>query len=296
MKKILSLSFWLLIICGMTNAQNVGVGTTTPTEKLDVNGNVNVNGQLKLNGSAGTANQVMMKDASNNPVWGNLSNYQNIAVFDCNNTASTAGANNCPEIWTVPAGVTSILVECWGGGGGGGFSTGGAGGGYVTAKIPVAPASNASLTIGAGGSYAASGINGIVGGTTSFNIGAITISAIGGNGGIFQDIGGNPELGGNFNVIGLINNYFGLVGMSGGVSETNYTQVSTTEFAKIIKFGNGGDAANSIGSGAKGGYVFLGIPTNNISAQRYAPLPGGGGGADYLRGYYGRGGRIIIRW
>ena len=35
-------------------AQNVGVGTATPTEKLDVNGNLNVNGQLKINGNAGT--------------------------------------------------------------------------------------------------------------------------------------------------------------------------------------------------------------------------------------------------
>jgi hypothetical protein len=304
MKKTLSLSFWLLIVCGMTNAQNVGVGTTTPTEKLDVNGNVNVNGQLKLNGNAGTANQVMLKDANNNPVWGDLSSYQNIAVFDCNNTATTTVGNfNCTQPWTVPAGVTTILVECWGGGGGGGGATGGGGGGYITAKINVVAGSVANLTTGAGGVNSNGVQNGIDGGTTSLNIGAITLNANGGFGGRFQNPtaaqGIQVPLGGNFLATGLSNSYFGLVGHAGNLSVVSYAQIGTSSYITMIKYGDGGDAGNMPNSGGNGGYSASGTGnaiSHSIYAQVFASLPGGGGGADVGNGYYGRGGRIIIRW
>jgi hypothetical protein len=301
MKKILSLSFWLLIVCSMTHAQNVGVGTTTPTEKLDVNGNVNVNGQLKLNGNAGTANQVMMKDASNNPVWGDLSSYQNIAVFDCNNINLTLGASNCTQIWTVPAGVTSILVECWGGGGGGGYATGGGGGGYITAKINVAPLSNASLTIGAGGVFAQGTNNGITGGTTSFNIGSFALNATGGVGGSKNNFSFNYNIdlssGGSFSAINFSNNFYGLNGKAGGITERSDFQASASLTSIVYKFGAGGDAGNAVGSGAKGGYFCNnGTNTFTYAAETLAPIPGGGGGADSQYGYSGRGGRIIIRW
>ena len=92
-------------------AQNVGVGTITPAEKLDVNGNINIQGQVKINGVQGNAQQVLMKDVSNNPVWGDLSGYKNVAVFDCINLYGGT-TNNCINTWTVPVGVTDILVEC----------------------------------------------------------------------------------------------------------------------------------------------------------------------------------------
>ncbi len=280
----------------------MGVGTTTPTEKLDVNGNVNVNGQLKLNGSAGTANQVMMKDANNNPVWGDLSSYQNIAVFDCSGVALTPNTSNCTQIWTVPAGVTSILVECWGGGGGASAVNGGAGGGYITAKINVAPASNATLTIGAGGRVATSAAFGVSGGTTSFTVGSFSMNATGGQGGDFRNLSNSnmitfQPLGGIFSAVGLGNNFYGLSGKSGGVSERSYTQVSQTEFASVIRFGNGGDAGNAVGSGAKGGYSINSVSFfNNFYGEIVPSQPGGGGSADLGNGYQGRAGRIIIRW
>ena len=39
-------------------AQNVGIGTTNPTEKL------HVNGDLRINGLAGTANRLVITDAN----------------------------------------------------------------------------------------------------------------------------------------------------------------------------------------------------------------------------------------
>jgi hypothetical protein len=67
---------FLAIIPSFSFSQNVGIGTVTPSEKLDVNGNINVAGQLKLAGNAGASNQILMKDATNNPVWGDLSEFK----------------------------------------------------------------------------------------------------------------------------------------------------------------------------------------------------------------------------
>jgi hypothetical protein len=51
------------------NAQNVGIGTTNPTEKLDVNGNVKISGYLNLNGNTGVAGQVLTSQGTNPPTW-----------------------------------------------------------------------------------------------------------------------------------------------------------------------------------------------------------------------------------
>jgi hypothetical protein len=60
--------------------------------------------------------------------------------------------------FTVPAGVTSVTVECWGAGGGGGRSTstntgrgGGGGGAYARSIVTVTPGASYNLFIGQGG-------------------------------------------------------------------------------------------------------------------------------------------------
>lgn len=59
--------------------------------------------------------------------------------------------------WTVPAGVTTAIVELWGGGGGGGEGTssgdgnGGGGGAYAKKTIGVTPGASLSFTVGSGG-------------------------------------------------------------------------------------------------------------------------------------------------
>lgn len=89
-------------------SQNVGIGNTNPGERLDVNGNINLNGTIKTNGVDGSSGQVLMKDNNGNLVWGDMSEFWNLA------TSIAAGAG----IWTVPTGVTRVWVEVWGGGGG----------------------------------------------------------------------------------------------------------------------------------------------------------------------------------
>lgn len=101
----------------------------------------------------------------------------NMQVFTSNGT------------FTVPAGVTSIMVEVRGGGGGGGSGNGttstgqgGSGGGYGKDVFTVVPGTNYAVTVGTGGSGAGSTscLVGSPGGTSSF--GAL-ISASGGGGG-----------------------------------------------------------------------------------------------------------------
>ena len=295
-----------LFLVGFANylySQNVGIGTATPTEKLDVNGSVNLNNQLKINGDSGKANQALMKDASNNLVWSDLSEFKNIQIFDCPNFAGVAGTNNCSATWGVPAGVTTILVECWGGGGGGGNCSGGGGGGYASARLTVTPLTTASITIGAGGNFGNSLNDGIAGGNTVFSVGAAVLNAYGGGGGSKFDItAANPgviaqPLGGTFLVSGITSGFIGYYGSPGGISKHTFVQVSATEFAKQIEYGGGGDAATLPNSGSKGGYKIVSASINHlVLATQSGIQPGGGGGADGTWGFYGKGGRVIIRW
>ena len=48
---------------------NVGINTSIPIERLDVNGNINFSGVLKVNGNAGTPGHVLTSNGANNPEW-----------------------------------------------------------------------------------------------------------------------------------------------------------------------------------------------------------------------------------
>ncbi len=103
----------------------------------------------------------------------------------------TAGATN----WTVPAGVTGVTVEVWGGGGGGGgspnaggaqFGHGGGGGGYGRQLATVTPGAVLTITVGAGGTgqktNSNTGGNGGTSSVTGLNV-PPAVSATGGRGG-----------------------------------------------------------------------------------------------------------------
>jgi hypothetical protein len=308
MKKMKKLLFFTISLFFLANliAQNVGIGTTTPTEKLDVNGNANFRNQIKINADSGKANQVLMKNSTNNLVWGDIAEYKSMVVFDCQQTASTAGTSNCTQTWTVPASVTKILIECWGGGGGDSSLTGGGGGGYITAILTVTPLNTIAFTIGAGGTYGNSTSvpvqSGTIGGTTNFPYAGISYSATGGLGGVAGDLftlnstSASQIVGGGF-FSNAGNNFLGFSGQPAGYSRVSYVQVTATEFGKVVQYGDGGDAAMQPSSGSHGGYRF--VSTSTLQTYYATPngiLPGGGGGADYSDGYPGRGGRVIIRW
>ena len=286
----------ILLTSLYTHAQNVGIGTPTPGEKLDVNGNINLSGQLKINNNQGNARQYLGKDGSNNLAWLDLSDYPNFRVFDCNSTATTAGTFNCPFTFVIPPGITTIVVECWAGGGGGASLSGGAAGGYVLAKFDVLAGATATINVGAGGAFGSISSAGVGGGTSDFSILSSSISAFGGGGGLPNDPLGNFSVntpaGGGFllSTVAAI----GFHGSSGGLTKLRYDQASSTEFVKVISYGDGGDAPFEPGSGAKGGYRVIGTTVNQNSFGANRPTrQGAGGAADNAVGEAGRGGRVI---
>ena len=102
-----------------------------------------------------SAGQVLMKNNSGNLAWGNFSQYKRVIGFP----SGSSTLSNTSHSWTIPAGVTQILVEAWGGGGGGAVGGGGGGGGYGALEWTVAPGANVSITIGAAGAGATSSAN-----------------------------------------------------------------------------------------------------------------------------------------
>ena len=175
--------------------------------------------------------------------------------------------------FTVPAGVTSINVECWGAGGAGGGSSannnggsGGGGGGYASASLTVTPNQSIPFTVGVGGTGVVAG-NGNDGTSTSF----LTLTSNGGTGGAANTgaagIGGSAS-GGTTNTTG--NN--GIVGANSG--------------------GNGGAGANG-GAGGTGS-------TNAVGGDGASPGGGGGGGerggGNNYAGGNGGTGRVVISW
>lgn len=151
--------------------------------------------------------------------------------------------------FTVPCGVTSIQVECWGGGGGGagdGTSNttagcGGGGGGYSLAVISVTPGVVIPYTVGTGGAGGASGANGTAGTATTFSV----VTAAGGAGGRAEAAGG---------------------GAGGAGSTTN----GNNGLCTATTTGGAGGSSPSGGAGGAGG-------ANGVNGG-VGSAPGGGGG------------------
>jgi hypothetical protein len=184
--------------------------------------------------------------------------------------------------FTVPAGVTRISTEIWGGGGGAGGAAnasgaggGGGGGGFSEGVFTVMPGQTIAVTVGLGGTGGDGAQNGTTGGTTSF--GSFN-SATGGGGGGFGD-------------------GFGGVGGAGG---------SATGGTLNLPGGVGGPASFPAGGFQGSSFNGAGIPggTGTALAQTLAgqfPGVGGQGGitvssSQTQQGGNGAGGLVILEW
>ncbi len=171
--------------------------------------------------------------------------------------------------FTVPAGVTSLTVECWGAGGAGGGSrnnnrggSGGGGGAYCSSVLTVTPGQVISYTVGAGGTGTTN--DGANGGSTSF----LTLTANGGTGGARNSgsigiggtaTGGTTNTTGENGTVGDSRGQAGGAGANGGDGGAGNVQ------------DDNGNAGNSPGGGGSGGEL------NRVSRWNQIPKSGGNG-------------------
>jgi hypothetical protein len=278
----------------------VGIRNTDPSYPLDIIGDINTSGSLRVNGNAGTDGQVLQSNGNGTMSWVDMYEFKNYETF------RTPGSST----WTVPAGVTKILIEAWGGGGGGSGYGGGGGGGYIAAYFTVAPGSSIAFTVGNKGSGGNDGSTVATSGQISTaTVGTVTITANGGRGSEIYDVvppvGVFGASGGGYGVTpSTFRNYIGQAGEDGEPNKLEYHQTATSVFIEVTKGGKGGDAGNAPNSGAKGAYVIYN--SSALSLIRYVATgtstksTGGGGGGNYTSAFYfgsgGADGKIIIHY
>lgn len=197
--------------------------------------------------------------------------------------------------FTVPAGVTSLTVEAWGGGGKGGSKNGGAGveygggggGGYAKKVLTVTPGLSYSVTVGSGSTSTAAGGdswfsnntvilakggNSVPDNTTTGASGALSSACIGDtvlSGGNGANATTGTSGGGGGSSAGTVLN---------GVSATNQNGATAPTGG-----GNGGSGGSASGAGSNGTSGVL-------------PGGGGGGGGKGNNGGSGGGGKINVTW
>lgn len=196
--------------------------------------------------------------------------------------------------WAVPAGVTSITVECWGGGGAGGFGQAGGGGAWSSATLSVTPAQRIAYSVASPKPYASNGAKTV--GSDTWFWSATTVMAKGSDG----------HLGGQASAS------VGTSKFSGGT--TRHIDPNTLEpipgpseniggsGASASKFGNGGDGfLNPLnGPGTTGGACpgGGGPGQSNVEggggAQQYSGTGGAPGGGS--QGATSTRGQIRITW
>jgi hypothetical protein len=241
--------------------------------------------------------------------------------------AGSATAQFGPSPWTatsgtytIPAGVTAIQIECWGGGGSGGGaatannSTGKGGGGGAYARLntlSVVPGQTVTITVGVGGNGVSAnsgnpGGNSLVvynGITVALSVGGGAGTTAGGNNGGVANNGGS---GGN--CIGdVVNNGgsgggggFGGGGGGGGSAGTNGQGDNGGTAGSTINAGAGSGGAGGTSGGGNGGNGGAYLANNGSAGS--APGGGGGGaksgedGAGNRSGGAGGAGRVVITY
>ena len=105
------------IIATFRGNGRVGINNIAPAERLDVNGNINLTGVLKVNGNAGTAGQVLTSNGTVDPQWKNTAFSHPIRFYVQGNEGSDMDAhlqlvtryNTSPTDITI--GATTVTVN-----------------------------------------------------------------------------------------------------------------------------------------------------------------------------------------
>lgn len=275
---------------------NVGNETQTKAGAMNFNGVAQFNASIPLRITPGAGEgKVLTSNADGNARWADNTGGSGGGIPGNMEVFSTSGNIN----WTVPNGVSKVMIEAWGAGGGGARSytsegllysgQGGGGGAYTKKIIKVEPDKKFNLTIGKGGRGSKSrnlfsiDPGGDGGGTTVEYDGAIVIMSGGGKGGgDSNSLDPKTGLGGQgFDYAG---NELILNGQKG-----EYASMQTYDSnGRIGSYtpGIGGDA------GGFGGYDGGG----DLKMPGGGGKGGGGGDPDLKVGFAGADGMVILYW
>lgn len=195
--------------------------------------------------------------------------------------------------FSVPAGVTSVYVECWGAGGGGSnvsrtVGGGGGGGAYAAGWVPVVPGNVYNVVVGTGGTSGVNGTSSTFNGTTIVAAGgssALTNGSAAGQGGTITASVGTTKYAGGNGAAGAGSNAGGGGGGAGSLGNGNNALGATGGAARA----NNGGAGGAGRSGTRG---------NGTAGSIYG---GGGGGAYSTRarsrtGGAGANGLVAVSW
>jgi hypothetical protein len=108
MRKTAIILFSFFAACNFYG-QNVGIGTTNPTQKLDVVGNLRVSGAIMPGGTAGTTGQVLTSNGAGlAPTWETLvtPGGGKFWLTISNNTRSTGTVSGRGDNWDLSSGTT----------------------------------------------------------------------------------------------------------------------------------------------------------------------------------------------
>jgi hypothetical protein len=185
------------------------------------------------------------------------------------------------QSFVVPAGVTNIRFEVWGGGAGGGVNDnpysgfglpngyGGGGGGHAFGTIATTPGETLTINIGAGGAAAGNGA------LSDIKRGAATLAI--GNGGT-SNVGGSAAVNSPATGVAMTAPTAAPAGTQGGA-------------APKIGFGANGTGSPRGGAGGQGGQRSDNTPEQAAVA---GTAPGGGGGGGRTAGLTGVGGAGLV--
>ncbi|MDE2144396.1 MAG: hypothetical protein KGJ01_00250 [Patescibacteria group bacterium] len=314
------------IVMTILNNGNVGIGTTSPGQKLDVIGNIRASGVI-MPGSTSTPPTTCVTSTASSIYY----NSSDTKMYYCNGTTwKVLGATASPPAtgtiayttpgtynWTVPGGVYRVFVQMWGAGGSGGLGDyvagsyfsggGGSSGSYGSAFMNVVPLSGISVVVGQGGN----GISPSNGSNTSF--GALTVN--GGNKGETFTSGGGAAGGtappaptgtvwlvsraGNAGATSWGGDTNSVAGGGGGAPSLIGAGTPGLPTPSYNGAGGDGGSPSNIG-GDGGGYGGNGATYYTSHTGNPGGVPGGGGGGSWGLTSFAAGnggsGQVIIWW
>jgi hypothetical protein len=257
----------------ITTGGNVGIGTTTPAYQLDVAGDVNLTGVLRVNGAAGTTGQYLKSNGASDPTWAD------VTATTATTANNLAGGTSGSIPWQNAAGVTVFTTA-----GTSGYllkSNGTAAPSWL-ASVPVANGGTGATTVaaartalGAAASGANSDITSLGGLTTDITVaqggtgtstgsitgtGALTFTA-GGNGDVTLTPSGTGDL--------VMNGYTRLGGATApAIKYAKYTGTSggAVTASTLINHGLTVSKILSISGIIKVGTIYCPMPVENSGA------------------------------